>query len=166
MNKFRVGHGYDVHQLASGRKLIIGGVEIPNDKGSLGHSDADVLLHALCDALLGAAGMEDIGTYFPDNDPKFKDIDSRLILSQVMEMLREKGFFVGNVDATVVLQNPKIKEFIPKIKENLSSLLKIEISDVSVKTTTTEHLGFIGKEEGVAAHAVVLIYQKKKNQLY
>jgi 2-C-methyl-D-erythritol 2,4-cyclodiphosphate synthase len=160
VNKFRVGYGYDVHQLVNGRKLIIGGFHVPHNKGLLGHSDADVLLHAVSDALLGAAGMEDIGTYFPNTDPKFKDIDSRLIVSQVMEMVAKKGFFVGNLDATVVLQNPKIKEFIPKIKENLSSLLKIDITDISVKATTTEHLGFIGKEEGVTASAVVLIYQK------
>lgn len=160
MTKTRVGFGYDVHQLVSGRKLVIGGVEIPHFKGALGHSDADVLLHALADALLGAAGMEDIGTYFPDYSPQYKDIDSRNILAKVVEMISEKGFEVGNIDTTVVLQNPKIKDFIPEIKKQISSLLKIEAADVSVKATTTEHLGFVGKEEGIAAYAVVLINQK------
>lgn len=154
----RVGFGYDVHQLVIGRKLIIGGIEIPHDKGSLGHSDADVLLHALADSLLGAAGLEDIGTYFPDNDPNFKDIDSRLIVKEVLNMLNAKGFHIGNVDTTIVLQSPKIKEFVPQIKQQLSSLLGIGLSSVSVKATTTENLGFIGKEEGIAAYSVVVIY--------
>jgi 2-C-methyl-D-erythritol 2,4-cyclodiphosphate synthase len=160
MIKTRVGFGYDVHQLVSGRKLVIGGIEIPHTKGALGHSDADVLLHALADALLGAAGIEDIGTYFPDNDPQFKNIDSRLIVVKVVEMISEKGFEIGNIDTTVVLQNPKIKDYIPKIKENLSSILKIDISEISVKAKTNEHLGFIGKEKGIVAYAVVLISKK------
>ena len=159
MSHFRVGFGYDVHQLVSGRKLIIGGVEIQHEKGALGHSDADVLLHALCDAILGAAGLGDIGTYFPDNNPEFKDIDSRLLLSQVMQMAKDKGFAVGNIDATVILQNPKIKDYIPKIKENISSFLEIGLSDLSVKATTTEKLGFVGKEKGLEAYAVVLLYR-------
>lgn len=157
MIKTRVGFGYDVHQLVIGRKLVIGGVEIPHTKGALGHSDADVLLHALCDALLGAAGLEDIGTHFPDNDPKYKDIDSRIIIKKVVEMISEKGFVIGNVDTTVVLQNPKIKEFVPVIKKQISNLLAIDISDISVKAKTTEQLGFIGKEEGISAYAVVLL---------
>lgn len=160
MIKTRVGFGYDVHQLVSGRKLVIGGVEIPHSKGALGHSDADVLLHALSDALLGASGLDDIGTYFPDSGPQFKNIDSRLIVAKVLEMISEKGFEIGNVDTTVVLQNPKIKEFIPVIKTQISNLLKIELSEVSVKATTTEQLGFIGREEGVAAYAAVLVYRK------
>jgi 2-C-methyl-D-erythritol 2,4-cyclodiphosphate synthase len=160
MIKTRVGFGYDVHQLVIGRKLVIGGVQIPHNKGALGHSDADVLLHALADALLGAAGLEDIGTHFPDTDPKYKDIDSRKIVLRVMEMIIEKGFEVGNVDSTVVLQNPKIKDFIPEIKKQISSLLAFDIADVSVKAKTTEYLGFIGKEEGVAAYAVVLLSKK------
>jgi len=158
MFKTRVGFGYDVHQLVGGRKFVIGGVEIPHSKGALGHSDADVLLHSLADALLGAAGLEDIGTHFPDTSLKFKDIDSHLIVSKVMEMVKEKGFVVGNIDTTIVLQNPRIKDHIPKIKENLSSLLKIDISEISVKAKTNEHLGFIGKEKGIAAYAIVLLY--------
>lgn len=153
----RVGFGYDVHQLVSGRKLVIGGVEIPHSKGALGHSDADVLLHAIIDALLGAAGLEDIGTHFPDTDPKFKNIDSSLLVLNVMEMLRSKGYFVSNVDATVVLEKPKIQQLIPQMKKQISKLLVIDISNISVKAKTNEKLGFIGSEEGIAAYAVVLI---------
>jgi len=157
MVKSRVGFGYDVHQLVSGRKLIIGGVEIPHSKGALGHSDADVLLHALADALLGAAGLEDIGAHFPDNAPQLKGIDSREIVVKVMAMITEKGFEIGNVDTTVVLQNPKIQVFIPAMKIQISKLLSIDIAEISVKAKTTEHMGFIGKEKGIAAYAVVLL---------
>lgn len=161
MVKSRVGFGYDVHQLVSGRKLIIGGVEIPHSKGALGHSDADVLLHALADALLGAAGLEDIGAHFPDNAPQLKGIDSREIVVKVMAMITEKGFEIGNVDTTVVLQNPKIQDFIPAMKIQISKLLSIDIAEISVKAKTTEHMGFIGKEKGIAAYAVVLLSKKK-----
>jgi 2-C-methyl-D-erythritol 2,4-cyclodiphosphate synthase len=156
-----VGFGYDVHQTVSGRKLVIGGVEIPHTKGSLGHSDADVLLHALAEALLGASGLEDIGFQFPDTDQKYRNIDSRQIVMKVMELLSVNNFIVGNIDSTVVLQNPKIKEFIPEIKKQSSNLLSIDIANVSIKATTAEQLGFIGREEGISAYAVVLITQKR-----
>jgi 2-C-methyl-D-erythritol 2,4-cyclodiphosphate synthase len=160
MARIRVGFGYDVHQLVSGRKLFIGGVEIPHQKGALGHSDADVLLHAITDAMLGAAGLDDIGNFFPDNNPKYKDTESRVFVAKVMEMITEKGFEVGNVDITVVLQNPKIQEYIPAMKKQVASLLKVDITDISIKATTSEKLGFIGKEDGLAAYAVVLLSQK------
>ncbi|HEY9115232.1 MAG TPA: 2-C-methyl-D-erythritol 2,4-cyclodiphosphate synthase [Bacteroidales bacterium] len=160
MYKTRVGFGYDVHQLVSERRLVIGGVEIPHFKGAAGHSDADVLLHALADALLGAAGLEDIGTHFPDSDKKFKDIDSRIILAKVVELVSKIGFEIENVDSTVVLQQPKIKDFVPEIKKQISGLLGIDIGEISVKAKTTESLGFIGKEEGIAAYAVILISRK------
>lgn len=157
MNKFRVGFGYDVHQLVSGRNLIIGGVSIDYHKGALGHSDADVLIHAISDALLGAVGLSDIGTYFPDTDPKYKDIDSQLILKEVLHLINEKGFQVNNIDATIVLQEPKIKDQIPQMKSVLAAISNIDTDDVSVKATTTEHLGYIGNGNGIAAFAVVTI---------
>lgn len=157
MNKFRVGFGYDVHQLVSGRNLIIGGVSIDYHKGALGHSDADVLIHAISDALLGAVGLSDIGTYFPDTDPKYKDIDSQLILKEVLHLINEKGFKVNNIDATIVLQEPKIKDQIPQMKSVLAAISNIDTDDVSVKATTTEHLGYIGNGNGIAAFAVVTI---------
>ena len=157
MNKFRVGFGYDVHQLIPGRDLIIGGVYINYHKGALGHSDADVLLHTLADALLGAAGLGDIGTHFPDTDSKFKDFDSKLILNEVFTMIRDIGFHVNNVDTTVVLQEPKIKGYIPEMKSVIASILDLEIDAVSVKATTNEHLGYIGNSEGIAAFAIVSI---------
>lgn len=160
MNQFRVGFGYDVHQLVSGRKLIIGGVSINYSKGALGHSDADVLLHALSDALLGAAGLDDIGTYFPDSNPQFKNIDSQLILSEVLKLINEKGYQVNNVDTTVVLQEPKISDHVPQMKANIASVLNIRPADVSVKATTTEHLGYIGNGDGIAAFAIVSIKGK------
>ena len=157
MNKFRVGFGYDVHQLVPGRDLIIGGVSINYHKGALGHSDADVLLHALADALLGAASMGDIGTHFPDTDPKFKDFDSKLILKEVFIKIRDAGFQINNVDTTVVLQEPKIKDHIPEMKSVIASILNLETDAVSVKATTTEHMGYIGNNEGLAAFAIVSI---------
>ncbi len=153
----RIGHGYDVHRLTENRKLIIGGVNIPYEKGLLGHSDADVLLHAISDALLGAAALGDIGCIFPDNDEKYKDADSLILLSQVVDLLEEKGFSVNNIDCTVIAQNPKMKPHIEMMRKNISSACKIDISCVSVKATTEEGLGFSGSGEGIAAHAVCLI---------
>ena len=157
MNKFRVGFGYDVHQLVPGRDFFIGGVSINYHKGALGYSDADVLLHALADALLGAASLGDIGTHFPDIDPKFKDFDSKLILKEVFIMIRNAGFQINNIDATVVLQEPKIKDHIPEMKSVIASILNMDLNDVSVKATTTEHMGYIGNNEGLAAFAIVSI---------
>ena len=153
----RIGHGYDVHRLTENRKLIIGGVNIPYEKGLLGHSDADVLLHAISDALLGAAALGDIGCIFPDNDEKYKDADSLVLLSQVVDLLEEEGFSVNNIDCTVIAQNPKMKPHIELMRKNISSACKIDISCVSVKATTEEGLGFSGSGEGIAAHAVCLI---------
>ena len=153
----RIGQGYDVHQLAAGRKLIIGGVEIPYEKGLLGHSDADVLLHAICDALLGAAALGDIGRHFADTDAKFKNIDSRILLREVAHLVREQGFRVANVDATIIAQAPKMAPHIMQMVENIAADLRIEKSAVNVKATTTEKLGLTGRGEGIAAQAVVLL---------
>ena len=153
----RIGHGYDVHRLVEGRKLILGGVEIPWEKGLLGHSDADVLTHALMDALMGAAAMGDIGHAFPDNDPAFAGADSILLLERVMQMLEEKGYRVGNVDCTVIAQRPKLAPYIAEMKKRLASALRIEADAVNVKATTEEKLGFTGEGLGIAAHAVALI---------
>ena len=155
--KIKVGFGFDVHQLQEGRKLVLGGVEIPHTKGALGHSDADVVIHALCDALLGAAGLKDIGYYFPDTDTTFKNIDSRILLSRVMELIEERNYAVGNADISLILEKPKIKPFIDEMKNQLAPLLKISAEDISIKATTNEKLGYVGREEGVAAYAVVLI---------
>lgn len=154
----RIGFGYDVHQLAEKRRLIVCGVDIPHEKGLLGHSDADVAVHALIDALLGAACMGDIGTLFPDNDDTYKDIDSRRLLRETMRRLNEGGFSIGNVDITVVAQAPKMKPHIPEMRENLAQDLGCSLNQVSVKATTTEHLGFTGRKEGIAAYAVAMIY--------
>ena len=153
----RIGQGYDVHQLVAGRKLIIGGVEIPYDKGLLGHSDADVLLHAICDALLGAAALGDIGRHFADTDARFKNIDSRILLRQVAHLVREQGFRVGNVDATIIAQAPKMATHIPQMIANIAADLQLEKSAINVKATTTEKLGFTGRGEGIAAQAVALL---------
>ena len=150
----RFGMGYDVHRLVAGRKLIIGGVEIPHSLGLLGHSDADVLLHAVADALLGAAALGDIGRHFPDTDPQFKGADSMKLLAHVAELIREKGYVTGNVDATIVAQKPKMKDFIPQMNENIARVLGIELDQVNVKATTEEKLGFTGNEEGISAYAV------------
>jgi 2-C-methyl-D-erythritol 2,4-cyclodiphosphate synthase len=155
--KIKVGFGFDVHQLQEGRKLILGGVDIPHDKGALGHSDADVVIHALCDALLGAAGLKDIGFYFPDTDATFKNIDSTILLSRVIELIEERKYIVGNADISLVLEKPKIKPHIDLMKEILAPILKISTEDISIKATTNEKLGYVGREEGVAAYAVVLI---------
>jgi len=153
----RIGHGYDVHQLVAGRKLIIGGVEIAHDMGLLGHSDADVLLHAICDALLGAAALGDIGKHFADTDAKFKNIDSRILLREVARLINNAGFRVGNIDATIIAQMPKMAPHIAKMVENIAADLGVAMNAVNVKATTTEKLGFAGRSEGIAAEAVVLI---------
>ena len=153
----RIGSGYDVHRLTEGRKLILGGVEIPFEKGLLGHSDADVLVHAVMDALLGAAGLWDIGHAFPDNDPAYAGIDSMLLLARVRDMLTEKGYTVGNVDATILAQRPKLASHIPQMRRNIAQVLGVEEDCVNVKATTEEGLGFTGSGEGMAAHAVALL---------
>ena len=153
----RIGQGFDVHQLVAGRKLIIGGVDIPFEKGLLGHSDADVLLHAICDALLGAAALGDIGKHFADTDAQFKDIDSRILLRDVRQKLHGLGYRVGNVDATIIAQAPKMAPHIPTMVANIAADLEIEINAVNVKATTTEELGYTGRGEGIAAQAVVLL---------
>lgn len=153
----RIGQGFDVHQLAEGRKLIIGGVNIPYKKGLLGHSDADVLLHAICDAMLGAAALGDIGQHFADTDAKFKNIDSRILLRDVMQKLTRVGYRVGNVDATIIAQAPKMATHIPAMVANIAADLGIELTAVNVKATTTEQLGYTGRGEGIAAQAVVLL---------
>ena len=153
----RIGQGFDVHQLVEGRKLIIGGVNIPFEKGLLGHSDADVLLHAICDALLGAAGLGDIGRHFADSDVKFKNIDSRILLREVARMITEQGFHIGNVDATIIAQAPKMAAHIPRMVQNIASDLGVSEKAVNIKATTTEQLGFSGRGEGIAAQAVALL---------
>ncbi len=156
----RIGHGYDVHRLTEGRKLILGGVEIPYEKGLDGHSDADVLIHAVMDALLGAAALGDIGQHFPDHDDSYLGISSMLLLQKVGEILSEHGYSVGNIDATVIAQRPKLAPYIVQMRQNMAGALGIPVEDVSVKATTEEHLGFTGSGEGIAAHAVCLIIKK------
>ena len=156
--QWRIGHGYDAHPLAEGRKLILGGVEIAHEKGLLGHSDSDVLTHAVMDALLGAAGLKDIGCHFPPSDMQYKDIKSTLLLQKVGALVREKGFAVGNIDATLVLQKPKVAPYIEEMRQNLARALQIDKEQVNVKATTTEGMGFAGREEGAAAHAVCMIF--------
>lgn len=153
----RVGFGYDVHQLKAGENLVIGGIKINYEKGSVGHSDGDVLIHAICDALLGAANLRDIGYHFPDTSAKYKNIDSRLLLKDVHLLLKEKGYTLGNIDSTICLQKPKIGEYINKMQVELAEILETVIDNISIKATTTEKLGFIGAEEGISAYAVVLI---------
>lgn len=153
----RIGHGYDVHKLVEGRDLIVGGVKIPYEKGLLGHSDADVLLHAVSDSLLGAAAMDDIGGMFPDNDPQFLDADSLVLLRRVFERLRESGYKVINVDATIIAQRPKMKPYIPEMRMNIAAALSTSIDNISVKATTEEEMGFTGRGEGISAHCVCLI---------
>jgi len=153
----RIGQGYDVHAFAENRKLILGGVEIPYEKGLAGHSDADVLIHACCDAILGAAALGDIGKHFPDTSADFKNIDSRILLRHVSKLITDKGLAVGNLDATIIAQQPKLAPYIENMRENLASDLRVEVNKVNVKATTTEKLGFEGRKEGVAAQAVVLL---------
>ncbi len=155
---FRIGMGYDVHKLVEGRKLILGGIEIPHTMGLLGHSDADVLIHAICDALLGAANMRDIGYHFPDTSADTLDMDSKIILQKVIELIATKGYKVGNIDATVCAEHPKLNPHVPAMKACLAKVMGCDEDQISIKATTTEKLGFTGREEGISAYAVALIY--------
>jgi 2-C-methyl-D-erythritol 2,4-cyclodiphosphate synthase len=157
--KLRIGYGIDFHQLVEGRDLVIGGVTIPHHKGALGHSDADVLLHAICDALLGAACLGDIGVHFPDTSSEFKNIDSKILLAKTRILIEAEGYAVGNIDASLCLEAPKIKPYVARMQETIAGILGIGIKDVSIKATTTETMGFVGREEGLVAHAVCLIHQ-------
>ena len=160
MVKLRIGHGYDVHRFEEGRKLFLGGIEIPHSKGLLGHSDADVLLHAICDALLGAAALGDIGKHFPDTDNSFKNIDSKILLKNTVNLIKEKGFTVSNIDATIIAQKPKLAPYIESMKNCIATLCEVEPDCINVKATTEEKLGFTGREEGIASHAVCIICKK------
>ncbi len=160
MIPFRIGFGFDVHQLAEGEEFWLGGILVPHEKGAVGHSDADVLLHAICDAMLGAAALGDIGTHFPDTDDEFKGIDSKILLKKTYDLLRAEGFALGNVDATIALQRPKIKPYIPEMRQVIAALLEVDMNSVSIKATTTEKLGYVGTEDGVNAYAVVLIFKE------
>ena len=153
----RIGHGYDVHQLVAERKLILGGVTIPHRKGLLGHSDADVVLHAVCDAVIGALGKGDIGQHFPDTDAQFAGVNSRELLNAVVQMMLQDGYNVGNLDVTIAAQAPKLMEYLPRMRENIADDCGCSIEQINIKATTTEKLGFVGREEGIAAHAVVLL---------
>ncbi len=153
----RVGHGYDVHAFADNRDLMLGGVKVPYERGLAGHSDADVLIHALCDALLGSVALNDIGYHFPDSDPQYKNRDSTLFLEHTIALLKEKGWSVGNVDCTIMAQEPKIGPYVAAMKQRLATLLLVDEDDVNIKATTTERLGFVGRVEGIAAEAVVLV---------
>jgi 2-C-methyl-D-erythritol 2,4-cyclodiphosphate synthase len=155
--KIRVGFGFDVHRLVEGRDLWLGGIKLEHELGLLGHSDADVLIHAICDALLGAANMRDIGYHFPDNAGEFKNIDSKILLAKTVELIATKGYRVGNIDVTVCAERPKLKAHIPTMQEVLAKTMNIDVEDVSIKATTTEKLGFTGREEGISAYATVLI---------
>lgn len=155
--KFRIGFGFDVHPLVEDLPFTLGGIKIPHRKGALGHSDADTLIHAICDALLGAANMGDIGVHFPDNSDEYKGIDSKILLARTVSLIREKGYTIGNIDTTVCLQRPKIKPFIEEMRKILSKTMGIDEEDLSIKATTTEKLGYVGREEGIAAYAVALI---------
>lgn len=153
----RIGHGYDVHRLVEGRKLILGGVDIPHEKGLDGHSDADVLVHAIMDSVIGALGLGDIGLHFPDNDAQYKNIDSLILAKKTAELLKENGYKIGNIDATLILQAPKVRPYIEQMRENIARVYSVDKSCINVKATTEEHLGFTGEKKGVAAHAVCLI---------
>lgn len=155
--KIRVGMGYDVHQLKEGLDFWLGGIKLPHTHGALGHSDADVLIHVICDALLGAANMRDIGFHFSDKDPKYKGIDSKILLKEVVKLITEAGYSISNIDSTICLQEPKVNPHIPAMKQCLAEVMGISEEDISIKATTTEHLGFVGRKEGVSAYAVVLI---------
>ena len=161
--EFRTGIGFDVHAFAEGRKLILGGIEISSEKGLLGHSDADVLLHAITDALLGAVSMGDIGQLFPDTDKKNKDADSKIFLQKAHELVLEKGYYLGNIDAVVTMQAPKLSQYILSMRKRISEILNCNIDQISIKATTTEKLGFVGREEGVTAFVSVLIIRNKSN---
>lgn len=153
----RIGNGFDVHQLVEGRELWLGGIKIPHTKGALGHSDADVILHAICDAMLGALALGDIGVHFPDTDASFKNIDSKILLERTYRLIQEKGFSVINLDVSVCLESPKIKKYIPEMQNIIANILQKQPSDISIKATTSEKMGYVGREEGVFAHAVVLL---------
>ena len=157
---FRIGYGIDYHQLQEGRPFWLGGIQVPHHKGALGHSDADVLLHAICDAMLGAIAAGDIGTHFPDTDNAYKNIDSKILLQKCHLLIQNKGFSIGNIDSTVCLQLPKIKPHIPQMQQAIAECLHIDTELISIKATTTEQLGFVGREEGIVAHATVLIIKK------
>ncbi len=159
MTPFRIGFGYDVHQLQPGYDFWLGGIKLDHEKGAVGHSDADVLIHVICDALLGAANMRNIGYHFSDKDPKFKGIDSKILLEEVMKMIRAAGYEIGNLDTTVCLQAPKVNPFIPEMKTCLSRVMNVAEGDISIKATTSEWLGFVGREEGVSAYCTALIYK-------
>ncbi|WP_339902733.1 2-C-methyl-D-erythritol 2,4-cyclodiphosphate synthase [uncultured Cyclobacterium sp.] len=158
MSAFRIGFGYDVHQLKEGEEFWLGGILIPHSKGAVGHSDADVLIHVICDALLGAANLRDIGYQFSDQDPQYKGIDSKILLKEVMKLLKKEGYQIGNLDVTICLQQPKINPHIPAMKACLAEVMNIEDNKLSLKATTTERLGFVGREEGVSAYCVALIH--------
>ena len=153
----RIGYGYDVHQLREGEDLIVGGIHIPHVKGSVGHSDADVLIHTICDAILGAANLRDIGFHFPDTSADYKGIDSKILLADVMTLIRDKGYEIINIDSTVCLEKPKVNPHIPQMQEVLSECMQIEVNQLSIKATTSEKIGFVGTEQGIAAHAVALL---------
>ncbi|MCB0396219.1 MAG: 2-C-methyl-D-erythritol 2,4-cyclodiphosphate synthase [Flavobacteriales bacterium] len=157
MNGFRVGFGFDVHRLEEGQPFWLGGIKVPHTKGSIGHSDADTLIHAICDAMLGACALGDIGQHFPDNDPSLKGIDSKILLKKITALVAEQGYELVNVDATIALQKPKVATFIPDMRKSLADVIGVDVGQVSVKATTTEKLGFEGREEGVSAYAVVLL---------
>lgn len=159
---FRIGHGYDVHALAEGLPLIIGGINIEHSKGCVAHSDGDVLIHAICDSLLGAAALGDIGLHFPDTSSEFKGIDSKILLSRTVELLRSKGYKIGNIDCTISMQRPKLRPHIDSMRQRLAEVMCIDLNAISIKATTTERLGFEGREEGVSATAISLIYQTTK----
>lgn len=156
---FRTGFGFDVHRLAEGYDLWLGGIKIQHSLGAVGHSDADVLLHSICDALLGAAALGDIGVHFPDTDDKYKGIDSKLLLKEVVGLIKDKGYIIGNIDSTIALQHPKLRPYIDEMRSIIAHICNIEMDSVSVKATTTEKLGFVGKEDGVSAYASVLIFR-------
>ncbi len=153
----RVGHGYDAHRLAAGERLVLGGVDVPHDKGLAAHSDGDVVLHALCDALIGASAGGDIGKHFPDDDPRYANIDSRILLRRVVETLGDQGFSVGNADLTIIAEEPRLSAHVPQMRANIAADLGVDAARVNVKATTTEKMGFVGRAEGIAAHAVVLL---------
>jgi 2-C-methyl-D-erythritol 2,4-cyclodiphosphate synthase len=156
----RIGFGIDFHQLVEDREFWLGGVQIPHHKGALGHSDADVLLHAICDALLGAACLGDIGVHFPDTDASFKNIDSKILLKKSFLLIQKAGYTIGNIDSTLCLQSPKIKDYVPQMQQTIAGILALQITDVSIKATTTEKMGFVGREEGLVAYATVLLQKK------
>jgi len=160
LTNFRIGNGYDVHRLAEGLPLWLGGIKVEHSKGCVAHSDGDVLIHALCDSLLGAAALRDIGCHFPDNDVAYKGIDSKILLAKVMELLRSKGYELGNADVTLILQQPKVNALIPAMQQCLAKVMQVSEEQISIKATTSEGIGFAGREEGVATYATVLVYKK------